>query len=100
MPGRGPSKRVSCFRGRVFFCLVLILCQGVGIAFGPDVTEKWCTLNGVSGIIRSHEVRQGRGCGCALASDGAKCCIADGYQIEHDGLCTTVSFMVHFSLPC
>lgn len=58
MPGRGPSKR------------------GVGIAFGPDVTKRWCTLNGVSGIIRSHEVRQ------------------DGYQIEHDGLCTTV-----FSAP-
>jgi serine/threonine-protein phosphatase 5 len=33
--------------------------QGVGIAFGPDVTRKWCTLNGVTGIIRSHEVRQG-----------------------------------------
>ncbi|KAF9051131.1 Metallo-dependent phosphatase [Hymenopellis radicata] len=57
-PGRGPSKR------------------GVGIAFGPDVTRKWCTLNGVTGIIRSHEVRQ------------------NGYEIEHDGLCTTV-----FSAP-
>ncbi|KAJ3571693.1 hypothetical protein NP233_g3592 [Leucocoprinus birnbaumii] len=57
-PGRGPSKR------------------GVGIAFGPDVTKRWCTLNKVSGIIRSHEVRQ------------------NGYQIEHDGLCTTV-----FSAP-
>ncbi|KAF5326277.1 hypothetical protein D9611_000049 [Ephemerocybe angulata] len=57
-PGRGPSKR------------------GVGIAFGPDVTKRWCELNKVAGIIRSHEVRQ------------------DGYQIEHDGLCTTV-----FSAP-
>ncbi|TFK73939.1 protein phosphatase 5 [Pluteus cervinus] len=57
-PGRGSSKR------------------GVGIAFGPDVTKKWCTLNGVSGIIRSHEVRQ------------------TGYEVEHDGLCTTV-----FSAP-
>ncbi|KAH7874600.1 phosphoprotein phosphatase [Lentinula edodes] len=56
--GRGPSKR------------------GVGIAFGPDVTKRWCTLNGVSGILRSHEVRQ------------------SGYQIEHNGLCTTV-----FSAP-
>ncbi|KAI9572138.1 phosphoprotein phosphatase [Boletus coccyginus] len=37
-PGRGPSKR------------------GVGIAFGPDVTKRWCDLNGVTGIIRSHEV--------------------------------------------
>ncbi|PCH43789.1 protein phosphatase 5 [Wolfiporia cocos MD-104 SS10] len=57
-PGRGPSKR------------------GVGIAFGPDVTKRWCQANGVTGIIRSHEVRQ------------------DGYAIEHDGLCTTV-----FSAP-
>ncbi|KAF9820368.1 hypothetical protein IEO21_01377 [Rhodonia placenta] len=57
-PGRGPSKR------------------GVGIAFGPDVTKRWCEANGVTGVIRSHEVRQ------------------DGYAIEHDGLCTTV-----FSAP-
>jgi len=58
MPGRGPSKR------------------GVGIAFGPDVTRRWCELNKVTGIFRSHEVRQ------------------DGYAVEHEGLCTTV-----FSAP-
>ncbi|KAK0225893.1 phosphoprotein phosphatase [Armillaria fumosa] len=58
MSGRGPSKR------------------GVGIAFGPDVTRRWCQFNKVTGIIRSHEVRQ------------------DGYEIEHEGLCTTV-----FSAP-
>jgi len=57
-PGWGPSKR------------------GVGIAFGPDVTRRWCELNGVTGIMRSHEVRQ------------------DGYAVEHNGLCTTV-----FSAP-
>lgn len=57
-PGWGPSKR------------------GVGIAFGPDVTRRWCDLNKVTGIMRSHEVRQ------------------DGYAVEHDGLCTTV-----FSAP-
>ncbi|KAG8803392.1 hypothetical protein FRC16_005589 [Serendipita sp. 398] len=50
--------------------------EGVGIGFGPDVTRRWCTLNGITGVLRSHEVRQG------------------GYAIEHDGLCTTV-----FSAP-
>ncbi|KAF8348343.1 phosphoprotein phosphatase [Amanita rubescens] len=60
LPGRGPSKR------------------GVGISFGPDVTSRWCKLNGVSAVIRSHEVRQG----------------GYGYQVEHDGLCITV-----FSAP-
>ncbi|KZO93145.1 Metallo-dependent phosphatase, partial [Calocera viscosa TUFC12733] len=58
MPGRGPSKR------------------GVGLGFGPDITRRFCELNGLTGILRSHEVRQ------------------DGYEIEHNGLCTTV-----FSAP-
>lgn len=56
--GRGPSKR------------------GVGLGFGPDVTRRWCELNNVTAVIRSHEVR------------------ADGYAVEHDGLCITV-----FSCP-
>ncbi|RSH94241.1 hypothetical protein EHS25_004044 [Saitozyma podzolica] len=57
-PGRGPSKR------------------GVGLGFGPDVTRRWCELNKITAVIRSHEVR------------------ADGYAIEHDGLCITT-----FSCP-
>jgi serine/threonine-protein phosphatase 5 len=57
-PGRGPSKR------------------GVGLAFGPDVTQRWCILNGITSILRSHEVRQA------------------GFEIQHDGLCCTV-----FSAP-
>ncbi|RSH87663.1 uncharacterized protein EHS24_000177 [Apiotrichum porosum] len=56
--GRGPSKR------------------GVGLGFGPDVTRRWCELNKITAVIRSHEVRQ------------------DGYAIEHDGLCITT-----FSCP-
>ncbi|TIB93587.1 hypothetical protein E3Q19_01041 [Wallemia mellicola] len=56
--GRGPSKR------------------GVGVGFGPDVTKRWCELNEVCAVIRSHEVRQ------------------DGYSWEHDGRLATV-----FSAP-
>ncbi|GAA6043581.1 hypothetical protein JCM8097_005264 [Rhodosporidiobolus ruineniae] len=57
-PGRGPSKR------------------GVGLGFGPDVTKRWTELNGITAVIRSHEVRQG------------------GYSVEHNGLLITV-----FSAP-
>lgn len=56
--GRGPSKR------------------GVGIQFGPDVTEKFCEKNGLNAVIRSHEVRMG------------------GYSEEHNGKLITV-----FSAP-
>ncbi|KAL7010039.1 Palmitoyl-protein thioesterase 1 [Cystobasidiomycetes sp. EMM_F5] len=58
LPGRGASKR------------------GVGLGFGPDITRKFLEFNGVSGVIRSHEVRQA------------------GYSIEHGGQCITV-----FSAP-
>ncbi|EEB07750.1 serine/threonine protein phosphatase [Schizosaccharomyces japonicus yFS275] len=56
--GRGPSKR------------------GVGLQFGPDITKKFCELNNLKAVIRSHEVRQ------------------DGYEVEHDGRLITV-----FSAP-
>ena len=52
-PGRGPSKR------------------GVGMQFGPDVTKRFCENNGLTAIIRSHEVRM------------------EGYEEEHDGKCIT-----------
>ncbi|RMZ75308.1 hypothetical protein DV738_g5543, partial [Chaetothyriales sp. CBS 135597] len=57
-PGRGPSKR------------------GVGLQFGPDVTQRFCKNNGLEAVIRSHEVRM------------------DGYEVEHGGKCITV-----FSAP-
>ncbi|KAJ9474058.1 putative Serine/threonine-protein phosphatase T (putative) [Pseudozyma hubeiensis] len=57
-PGRGPSKR------------------GVGLGFGPDITKAWCQLNGVTAVLRSHEVRMG------------------GYEEEHEGRCCTI-----FSAP-
>lgn len=80
-PGRGPSKR------------------GVGLGFGPDVTERWCKHAGITGlslwlhshharrpqllidlsgsaVIRSHEVRDA------------------GFSVDHAGRCITV-----FSAP-
>ncbi|KAK6200462.1 Metallo-dependent phosphatase-like protein [Scheffersomyces amazonensis] len=56
--GRGPSKR------------------GIGMQFGPDITERFCLTNKIRKVIRSHEVRMG------------------GYEIEHNGRLITV-----FSAP-
>jgi serine/threonine-protein phosphatase 5 len=58
IPGRGPSKR------------------GVGLSFGPDVTKSFLDYNGLSLLVRSHEVKP------------------EGYVVEHDGKCITV-----FSAP-
>jgi serine/threonine-protein phosphatase 5 len=57
-PGKSPSKR------------------GVGFAFGPDITEKFLERNGLSLLVRSHEVKE------------------DGYLVEHGGKTITV-----FSAP-
>lgn len=57
-PGRAPSKR------------------GVGLAFGPDITEKFLKLNNLSLIVRSHEVKD------------------EGYALEHGGKVITI-----FSAP-
>lgn len=56
--GRAPSKR------------------GVGLQFGPDVTENFLKFNNLDLIIRSHEVKQ------------------EGYTVDHDGKCITI-----FSAP-
>jgi serine/threonine-protein phosphatase 5 len=56
--GRSPSKR------------------GVGVQFGPDVTNRFLRLNNLDYIIRSHEVKH------------------EGYEVAHDGKCITV-----FSAP-
>ncbi|XP_022203381.2 serine/threonine-protein phosphatase 5 [Nilaparvata lugens] len=50
--------------------------RGVGVQFGPDVTEKFCQLNKLDYIVRSHEVKD------------------DGYEVAHNGKCITV-----FSAP-
>jgi len=57
-PGRAPSKR------------------GVGVAFGPDVTERFLKANNLSLIVRSHEVKD------------------EGYAEEHNGKVITI-----FSAP-
>jgi len=56
--GRAPSKR------------------GVGVAFGPDVTNNFLKTNNLSMVVRSHEMKE------------------EGYEVEHDGKCVTV-----FSAP-
>ncbi|KAG7194338.1 uncharacterized protein KQ657_004550 [Scheffersomyces spartinae] len=56
--GRAPSKR------------------GIGMQFGPDITERFCLKNKLRKILRSHEVRN------------------DGVELEHNGRLITV-----FSAP-
>mmetsp|Transcript_22715 Transcript_22715/g.27453 ORF Transcript_22715/g.27453 Transcript_22715/m.27453 type:complete len:484 (-) Transcript_22715:168-1619(-) len=56
--GRSPSKR------------------GVGVAFGPDVTENFLQKNGLELVVRSHEVKE------------------EGYETEHNERLVTV-----FSAP-
>lgn len=56
--GRSPSKR------------------GLGIQFGPDITERFCVANKIRKVLRSHEVRM------------------DGVEVEHNGRLITV-----FSAP-
>jgi serine/threonine-protein phosphatase 5 len=58
MKGRSPSKR------------------GVGLSFGPDVTEAFLARNNLKLMVRSHEVKD------------------NGYVVEHDGKCITI-----FSAP-
>jgi serine/threonine-protein phosphatase 5 len=58
MPGLSPSKR------------------GLGFSFGPDYTQAFLEHNGLSLVVRSHEVKH------------------DGYTVEHNGKCITV-----FSAP-
>ncbi|KAJ3115890.1 PsbP domain-containing protein 3, chloroplastic [Phlyctochytrium bullatum] len=50
--------------------------RGVGIQFGPDVTEEFLKNNGLDCVIRSHEVKQ------------------EGYEVAHGGKCITI-----FSAP-
>lgn len=50
--------------------------RGVGIQFGPDITEKFCKDNKLDYVVRSHEVK------------------AMGYEVAHNGKCITV-----FSAP-
>jgi len=50
--------------------------RGVGVAFGPDMTKTYLEENGLSLLVRSHEVKDG------------------GYELTHDGFCCTI-----FSAP-
>ncbi|KAL3936151.1 MAG: hypothetical protein SGBAC_008471 [Bacillariaceae sp.] len=57
-PGKSPSKR------------------GVGFSFGPDITQRFLETNGLSLLVRSHEVKE------------------EGYLVEHGGKTITI-----FSAP-
>lgn len=46
--------------------------RGAGVEFGPDITRRFCQLNHLCLVIRSHECRE------------------EGYEITHDGLVLTV----------
>ncbi|CAF0892056.1 unnamed protein product [Didymodactylos carnosus] len=50
--------------------------RGVGLQFGPDVTEKFIKMNNLEYVVRSHEVKQ------------------EGYELAHNNKCITV-----FSAP-
>ena len=50
--------------------------RGVGMCFGPDITEEFTRRNGVSLVVRSHEVKM------------------NGYEVHHNGKLVTV-----FSAP-
>jgi len=50
--------------------------RGVGVQFGPDITNSFLERNKLKFVIRSHEVKD------------------DGYEVSHDGKCITV-----FSAP-
>lgn len=50
--------------------------RGVGVQFGPDVTNNFLQRNNLDYIVRSHEVKSA------------------GYEIAHDGKCITI-----FSAP-
>lgn len=50
--------------------------RGLGIQFGPDITERFCLSNKIRKVLRSHEVRM------------------EGVEVEHNGRLITV-----FSAP-
>eukprot|EP01147_Barroeca_monosierra_P000596 gene595-3910_t len=50
--------------------------RGVGVRFGPDITQRFLDDNDLKLLIRSHEMKE------------------DGYEIAHDGKCITI-----FSAP-
>ncbi|CAF0958795.1 unnamed protein product [Adineta steineri] len=50
--------------------------RGVGLQFGPDVTERFLKLNNLEYVVRSHEVKQ------------------EGYELAHNDKCITI-----FSAP-
>jgi hypothetical protein len=68
-----PPPYSSCLRRP---CFPRVPCARAGNSFGPDITKAFLTANGLSLLVRSHEVME------------------EGFQIMHGGACITV-----FSAP-
>merc|ERR1719326_217616 len=56
--------------------------RGAGILFGPDVTKNFCTTNGLTCVIRSHEMKY------------------EGYEWQHDQMCLTVFSAANYCDIC
>merc|ERR1719215_1976100 len=56
--------------------------RGAGGLFGPDVTRRFLEVNGLSCVIRSHELK------------------ADGFEWHHGGLCLTVFSAANYCGVC
>merc|ERR1719326_2014361 len=58
--------------------------RGVGITFGPDVTEKFCAANSVRYMIRSHQLPEGQ----------------RGYMKHHNSRCITIFSASNYCGEC
>lgn len=56
--------------------------RGAGTLFGPDVTKRFCELNGLTCVIRSHEMKY------------------EGFEWQHNQMCLTVFSAANYCDMC